>query len=38
MGNCQNGVCVTLDDRPFSLSPESTRPFFENNVLPALGK
>lgn len=38
MGNCQNGVCVTLDDRPFSLSPESTRSFFENNVLPALGK
>ena len=38
MGNCQNGVSVTLDDRPFSLSPESTRPFFENNVLPALGK
>ena len=37
MGNCQTGVCVNLDDRPFSLSPESTRPFFENNVLPALG-
>lgn len=36
MGNCQNGVCVTVDDDPFSLSPENTRSFFENDVLPRL--
>lgn len=33
MGNCQNGVCVTLDDTPFSLTPETTKSFFENEVL-----
>lgn len=33
MGNCQNGVCVTLDGKPFSLSPETTKEFFEQNVL-----
>ena len=33
MGNCQHGVCVTLDGRLFSLSPETTEAFFEENVL-----
>lgn len=36
MGNCQNGVCVTMDDETFSLTPETTRDFFEKNVLPRL--
>ena len=36
MGNCQNGVCVTIDDEPFSLTPETTRFFFEKDVLPRL--
>lgn len=36
MGNCQNGVCVTLDDENFSLTPETTASFFENDVLPRL--
>ena len=36
MGNCQNGVCVTVDDEPFSLRPEDTKSFFENDVLPRL--
>ena len=36
MGNCQNGVCVTLDDENFSLTPETTRSFFEKDVLPRL--
>ena len=36
MGNCQNGVCVTVDDEPFSLRPEDTKAFFENEVLPRL--
>ena len=37
MGNCQNGVCVTVDDEPFSLRPEDTKAFFENEVLPHTG-
>ena len=36
MGNCQQGVCVTVDGEAFSLSPETTRDFFENTVLPRL--
>jgi len=36
MGNCQNGVCVTLDGETFSLTPETARDFFEKNVLPRL--
>ena len=36
MGNCQNGGCVTVDDEPFSLRPEDTKAFFENEVLPRL--
>ncbi|HKM32267.1 MAG TPA: NAD(P)H-dependent oxidoreductase subunit E [Oscillospiraceae bacterium] len=33
MGNCQKGVCVTLDDKSFSLTPENTKEFFESEVL-----
>ena len=36
MGNCQQGVCVTVDGEAFSLSPETARDFFENTVLPRL--
>ncbi len=36
MGNCQNGVCVTIDDDQFSLRPEETKSFFENEVLTRL--
>jgi len=36
MGNCQNGVCVTMDGETFSLTPETTRDFFEKEVLPRL--
>jgi NADH:ubiquinone oxidoreductase subunit E len=32
MGKCQQGVCVTVDDELFSVSPETTRDFFEKNV------
>lgn len=33
MGDCKNGVCVTLDDKKFSLTPETTVEFFEKEVL-----
>ena len=33
MGNCQNGVCVTVDDELFSVSPETVDEFFQTNIL-----
>ena len=33
MGNCENGVCLKIDDERFSLQPESTTSFFENEVI-----
>ena len=35
MGNCQNGVCVTMNEKMYSLSPETTEDFFNNEVLPS---
>ena len=36
MGKCRTGVSVTVDDRYFSLSPETTEDFFLTEVLPRL--
>ena len=36
MGNCKNGVCVTIDDIPFSLTPETVKSFFDTEVLTKL--
>ncbi len=33
LGTCQQGVCVTLDEKPFSLSPDTVQSFFEREVL-----
>lgn len=33
MGNCQQGVCVVLDDRTYSLTPETAEDFFRTEVL-----
>lgn len=33
MSNCQNGVCVTADGKNYSLTPETTREFFEKEIL-----
>jgi NADH:ubiquinone oxidoreductase subunit E len=33
MGNCQKGVCVTVDDEFHSVTPETVTAFFENEVL-----
>ena len=38
MGRCQEGVCVTIDDDFFSVSPETTAEFFEKENIPALKK
>lgn len=36
MGKCQQGVCVTVDDRFFSVSPETVKQFFETEVMEKL--
>lgn len=33
MGNCVNGVNVTIDDKQYSLSPDTTKEFFEKEIL-----
>ena len=33
MGKCQQGVCVTVDDAFFSVSPDTVKDFFNENVL-----
>ncbi|MBQ2931050.1 MAG: (2Fe-2S) ferredoxin domain-containing protein [Clostridia bacterium] len=32
MGNCQQGVCVTVDGEFFSVTPETVTDFFQKNV------
>lgn len=34
LGKCQQGVCVTVDEDFFSVSPETAQSFFEKEVLP----
>ncbi len=36
MGKCQTGVNVTIDDKEFSVSPETVQEFFEKEILPAV--
>lgn len=36
MGECRKGVCVKIDGELFSVSPEKTEEFFENEVLSRL--
>lgn len=33
IGQCQKGVCVTINEEVFSVSPESVKEFFEENIL-----
>lgn len=32
MGKCQQGVCVTVDDNFFSVTPDDVNEFFENEI------
>lgn len=32
LGNCQKGVCVTVDDAFHSVSPETVDEFFKNEI------
>lgn len=38
MGNCQNGVCVTVANRQFSLTPDTVKEFFDSQVLSKVRK
>jgi NADH:ubiquinone oxidoreductase subunit E len=33
IGNCQQGVCVTVDGEFFSVSPETATEFFNTQIL-----
>ncbi len=33
MGKCQQGVCVTVDDCFYSVTPENVKDFFSTEVL-----
>ena len=33
MGKCQHGVCVTVDESFYSVTPETVTDFFKNEVL-----
>ena len=32
MGKCQDGVCVTVDEEFYSVTPETVSEFFENTI------
>ena len=32
MGECQKGVCVTINDEFYSVTPDTVNEFFEENV------
>lgn len=36
MSQCQKGVCVTVDDAFYSVSPDGVEPFFNDHVLARL--
>lgn len=36
LGNCQQGVCVTVDEEFYSVSPDTVGEFFETSVLKGL--
>lgn len=33
MGECQQGVCVTVDEELHSVNPENVTEFFENEIV-----
>ncbi|MDO4546949.1 MAG: NAD(P)H-dependent oxidoreductase subunit E [Clostridia bacterium] len=36
MGDCQNGVCLSVDGEKYSLRPDDVESFFEREVLARL--
>ena len=33
LGKCQKSVCVSVDDQVFSVSPQTVKDFFNNEIL-----
>lgn len=38
MKQCQNGVCVAIDDEIYSVSPVTVQQFFQQELLPRIAK
>lgn len=36
LGQCQKGVCVTIGDEIFSVTPDSAEEFFRSEIVPKL--
>lgn len=36
LGKCQQGVCVNVDDEFFSVTPDTVKDFFENEIVSKL--
>ena len=36
LGHCQQSVCVSIDEKIFSVSPDTAEDFFKNEVLTRL--
>lgn len=34
LGQCQKGVCVTIGDTIYSVTPETTEDFFKAEIMP----
>lgn len=34
MGKCQQGICVDVDGKVFSLTPETAESFFDKEIVP----
>ena len=38
MGKCQQGVCVTVDDNFFSVTPDTVKEFFDKEIKAKVGR
>ncbi|MBQ3201231.1 MAG: (2Fe-2S) ferredoxin domain-containing protein [Clostridia bacterium] len=38
MGNCQNGISVSLNDQVYSVTPETAETFFRDEVMSRIEK
>ena len=37
-GNCQKGVCITVDGKDYSVTPNSAAEFFQTVVIPGVNE
>jgi NADH:ubiquinone oxidoreductase subunit E len=37
LGNCQQGVCVTIDGEMHSVTPDTVKTFFDTEILAKVG-